>query len=303
MRLEKAERTGLILKWSKRLRWGLILAVLSYLGVCLNLWATQQQHIFEPSPQLQTTPKRIGLNSEEVRIPSGTGKDRGDLFAWWIPSKNNDTPTLLYLHGNENNIGTAHDMGKAAQFHEMGYNLLLLEYRGYGKSSGAGPNESSMYEDAEAAWMYLIKERTRNPKTTFIYGHSMGGAVAIDLAVHHPNAGGVITESTFTSMKDMGEREYPYLPVDLLLKHRFDSIGKIRLLKIPLLVIHGTWDARIPYQMSQRLFESAQQPKYLKLIEGGEHINCDLVAPLEYRAAVTEFIQRDARNTDEPKPD
>ncbi len=267
------------------------------------MWATQRPRIFEPSAQLQTTPERYGLKFEEIHIPSGNGTDRGDLFAWWIPVENSDAPTLLYLHGNEKNIGSAHDMGKAARFHDMGYNLLLVEYRGYGKSGGAEPNETGMYEDAEAAWKYLVKERTNNPKTTFIFGHSLGGAVAIDLAVHHPEAGGVIAEATFTSMMDMAERKYPYLPVDLLLNQRFDSIAKIRQLKIPLLLIHGKWDNRIPFQMSQRLFESAQQPKFLKLIEGGEHINCDVVAPLEFRAAMSSFIHHDTRNTEEAKSD
>lgn len=303
MRLEKAERPALILKWSKRFRWALMLAVLAYLGICAYMWATQLPRIFLPSAQLQTTPERLGLKFEEIHIPSGNGADRGDLFAWWIPVENRDASTLLYLHGNEGNIGTAHDMEKIARFHDMGYNLLLAEYRGYGKSTNAGPDETLMYEDAEAAWKYLLKERTSNPKTTFIFGHSLGGAVAIDLAVHHPEAGGVIAEATFTSMMDMAERKYPYLPVDLLLNQRFDSIAKIRRLKIPLLLIHGTWDNRIPFQMSQRLFASAQQPKFLKLIKGGEHSNSDVVAPIEYRAAVTSFIQRDIHNSEEAESD
>jgi fermentation-respiration switch protein FrsA (DUF1100 family) len=199
---------------------------------------------------------------------------------------------MLYLHGNDKNIGAARDLDNAARFHSMGYNLLIAEYRGYGKSTGGEPSEDKMYEDAESAWRYLVKQRAVEPKRTFIYGHSLGGAIAIDLGMHHPNAAGIIAESTFTSIVDMAARQYAYLPADLLLNQRFDSMSKLSRMKIPLLFIHGTWDRRVPYQMSQRLFESAPQPKFLKLIEGGDHGNSAIVAPLEYKAAVNEFVQR-----------
>ena len=282
----------MFLMWSRRIRWVLMLAVLVYLGACAYMWQTQRQQIFEPNPQLQTTPDRLGLQFEEVHIQSGSGADQGDLDAWWIPAESADAPTILYLHGNDKNIGAAHDLDNAARLHGMGYSLLMVDYRGYGKSTGGEPAESKVYEDAESSWRYLIRQRKTESKRTFIYGHSLGGAIAINLAIHHPDAGGLIAESTFTSMMDMADREYSYLPVDLLLNQRFDSMGKIRRLKIPLLLIHGTWDARVPYQMSQRLFESAPQPKFLKLINGGDHSNSSMVAPLEYRAAVSEFVQR-----------
>jgi fermentation-respiration switch protein FrsA (DUF1100 family) len=256
------------------------------------MWATQRHYIFEPKSQLQTTPNRLGLKFEEIHIPSGSGAEHGDLYAWWIPADNADAPTLLYLHGNDKNIGHAHDMDTVARLSGMGYNLLAVDYRGYGKSSGGEPSEVKVYEDAEAAWNYLIKQRASNPKHTFIYGHSLGGAIAIELARHHPEAAGVVAESTFTTMADMGRREYPYLPVNLLLNQHFDSLNKISSLQIPLLLIHGTWDSRVPFQMSELLYASAAQPKFLKLIEGGDHSHCALIAPLEYRAAVSEFIRQ-----------
>jgi uncharacterized protein len=292
MCVEKAGRTGVILKWSRRIRWTLMLAVLAYLGACTYMWADQRHQIFEPRPQMQSSPERLGIKFEEVHIPSGEGAERGDLFAWWLPAEVADAPTMLYLHGNDKNIGAARDLNNAARLHFMGYNLLMVDYRGYGKSTGGEPSEAKVYEDAESAWMYLVRQRAIDPKRIFIYGHSLGSAIAIDLAVHHPEAGGVIAESGFTSMVDMAKREYPYMPADLLVNQRFDSIGKIGHLKIPVLLIHGKWDRLVPYQMSQRLFDTAPEPKYLKLIEGGEHGNANFVAPLEYRAAVTEFTQR-----------
>ncbi len=289
--MEKVGRTGVILKWSKRIRWTLMLLVLAYLLVCAYLWSTQRHQIFLPTSLLQTTPERLGIKFEEVHIPSGIGAEQGDLYAWWMPSERADAPTILYLHGNDKNIGHAHDVDCAARLHSMGYNVLTVDYRGFGKSTGGEPSEAKVYEDVEAMWNYLIKQRASDPKRTIIYGHSLGGAIAIDLAVHHPEAAGIIAESTFTSMVDMGKHKYPYMPIDPLLNQRFDSLSKLSKLKIPLLLIHGTWDRRIPYQMSQRLYANAPQPKFLKLIEGGEHNNGAIIAPLEYRAAVSEFVQ------------
>ena len=269
-------------------------AVLWYFSVCTYMWATQRQHIFEPSAQIQTTPDRLGLKFEEVRIPSGAGAERGELYAWWIPADRINAPTLLYLHGNDRNVGHAHDVDSAARMHALGYNLLMVDYRGYGRSTGGEPSEAKVYEDAEAAWNYLLKQRSV-PQRTFIYGHSLGGAIAIDLASHHPEAAGLIAESTFTSIADMAKLEYPWLPVDLLLNQRFDSLDKVGKLKTPVLFIHGTWDKRIPWQMSQRLFDNSPQPKYLKLVEGGEHGNSNSVAPAEYNDALNSFIRKYAR--------
>jgi fermentation-respiration switch protein FrsA (DUF1100 family) len=265
--------------------------VLCYLAVCAYMWDTQRQHIFEPSPLLQTTPDRLGMKYEEVHIPSGSGAERGELDAWWIPADRADAPILLYLHGNDKNIGGSNDMENAGRMHALGYGLLLVDYRGYGRSAGGEPSEAKIYEDAEAAWNYLLKQFGA-PQRTFIYGHSLGGAIAIELAIHHPEAGGLIAESTFTSMSEIGRREYGYLPVDWLLNQRFDSLDKVAKLKIPVLFIHGTWDQRVPWQMSRQLFDRAPQPKFLMLIEGGEHGNSGSIAWVEYRDALNAFVRK-----------
>jgi hypothetical protein len=290
MRLEKTARTAVILQWSRRIRWTLALALLAYLLVCGYFWAIQRSKMYEPSAAMQTTPDRLGMKYEHFTIPSGAGAARGELDSWWIPAEQADAPTLLYLHGNKDNI--SHLIGHTQRLHEAGYNLLLADYRGYGKSTGGAPDENKLYEDAEAAWNYLLQQRHLDPKRIFIYGYSLGGAVAIELAVRHPEAAGLIAEATFTSMRDMAEREYPWLPVDTLLHQRFDSIAKVWKLKIPVLFIHGTWDKRTPHQMSQQLYERAASPRTIKLIEGGEHTNSSTVALLEYRAALNEFTRR-----------
>jgi len=110
--------------------------------------------------------------------------------------------------------------------------------------------------------------------------------------VHHPEAAGLITESTFTSMAEMGKLSYPFLPVDWLLDQRFESLKKITKLKIPVLLIHGTLDKRVPVQMAQQLYAAAPQPKKLTLIEGGEHNNSGAVGLIEYRDVVTTFVKQ-----------
>ena len=253
-----------------------------------GIWSNQRESIFEPAAVLQTSPARLGAPFEELRIPSGSGAERGDLHAWWIPAEKPDAPTVLYLHGNFRNI--SYNLENALRYRALGSNLLLVDYRGYGKSTGGKPSEAKVYEDAEAAWQYLVKQRGVKPQQLFIYGHSLGGAVAIDLALRHPEAAGLITESTFTSMQAMGELKYDFFPAGLLLNQRFESLQKIPQLKIPLLLVHGTWDQKVPVGMAQQLFEAAPQPKTLVMIEGGEHSNNAAVGWVEYRDAVSAFI-------------
>lgn len=282
---------------------------LAYLAFCFYVYHEQRHEIFLPSPVLQTTPDRVGMRYEVVRIPSGSGSERGEMYGWWIPAEQPDAPTFLYLHGNDMNISHVQDIAHAFRLHSMGFNLLMMDYRGYGKSTGGEPSEAKVYEDAEAAWDYLTKRLGASPganasrgagasqhasasQRIFIYGHSLGGAIAIDLASHHPEAAGLIAESTFTTMAAMGKREYRYLPVDWLLNQRFESLEKVGQLKIPVLYIHGTKDTLIPYRMSETLFAKSPQPKYLKLIEGGGHGNSSILGWVEYREAFTEFVNR-----------
>ncbi len=276
--------------WTRRMAVGVGVVMVLYVSGCGYMWATQREHVFEPEPVLQTTPDRLGMKFEELRIPAGNGADKGELYGWWVPAEAGAAPTVLYFHGNYRNIG--YNLEHTLRLHNLGYNVLLADYRGYGKSSGGKPDEAKVYEDAEAAWQYLLKGRGVKPQQAFIYGHSLGGAIAIDLAVHHPEAAGLITESTFTSMQAMGELEYGYLPVGSLINQRFESLQKITGLKIPVLLIHGTWDKKIPVNMAQQLFAAAPQPKMLTLIEGGEHSNSGAVGLVEYRQAVTAFVKQ-----------
>ncbi len=268
------------------------LALLSYALICAYLYQEQRHEIFQPTTLMQTTPDRLGMKYEVVRIPSGSGSEQGELYCWWIPAEQPNAPTFLYLHGNDKNISQTHDIANAKRLHDMGYSVLMIDYRGYGKSTGGEPSEPKVYEDAEAAWNYLAKRVGTLHPNLFIYGHSLGGAIAIELATHHPEASGLIAESTFTSMKSMVRREYKYIPVNWLLTERFDSLHKVEKLKIPVLYIHGTMDPLIPHRMSEKLFEKSPQPKFLTLIEGGEHGNSAVMGWVEYRDTFDAFVKK-----------
>ena len=279
--------------WIRRVAVVLGVVLLLYAAACGYMWATQMEQVFEPTADWQTTPDRMGMKYEALRIPAGSGVDQGELDAWWVPSELEDAPVVLYLHGNYRNIGN--NLEHTKRLHELGYNVLLADYRGYGRSTGGKPSEHKVFEDAETVWRYLITQRGVQPENTFIYGHSLGGAIAIDLAVHHPEAAGLITESTFTSMQAMGELDYAFLPIGYLLHQRFDSVQKVPQLNIPVLFIHGTWDKKVPVAMARQLYAAAPEPRKLLLIEGGEHNNSGTVGWVEYRSALSAFIKQNAR--------
>jgi len=268
--------------------------VIVFLAASMGLWANQNDYIFEPETALQTTPARFGLKAEELSIPTGSGDESGEMFSWWITSASIDAPTVLYFHGNDKNIGHARDLEYVRRMHAQGDNVLMVDYRGYGRSSGGKPTEAQVYEDAESAWDYLVTQRGIAPKRIFIYGHSLGGAIAIDLAAHHADAAGVIVESTFTSMAAVANSISYELPTGVLIHERFDSLDKVPTLKIPLLIIHGTWDKTVPARMGQELFDAAPQPKTIELIEGGTHENSCIVGPIECERIFNSFVSQNS---------
>jgi uncharacterized protein len=263
------------------------LFAIGYLTVCLLLWAGQARLMFFPSPALKATPASIGLTYETVWLPMPVGQ----IESWWIPATPH-APVVLYFHGNSSNLGDL--VNRAHRLHQLGVAVLLIDYRGYGRSSGAFPSEASVYEDAAAAWHYLTQTRQIAPNRIVLYGQSLGGAVAIELALRHPDAAGLIVESTFTSMRSMvaWRLPVPLLPFDWLLTQRFDSLSKVGLLQVPILLIHGMADETIPASMSQTLFTAAPQPKQLLLIPGANHNNLAQQGGEVYLQTLKAFIQR-----------
>ncbi|HEY9845578.1 MAG TPA: alpha/beta hydrolase [Candidatus Caenarcaniphilales bacterium] len=264
---------------------------IAYLAACLFLFTRQNRFIFLPAALIEVTPEFFQLPYEEVWLPVPTGGGHSqNIHGWWMPAPRPETGVLLYLHGNGANIGA--NVSQAYRFHQLGFSVFLIDYRGYGLSHDKFPTEATVYQDSQVAWDYLIHRRQINPDEIFLYGHSLGGAIAINLAVQHPEAAGLIVESSFTSMRDVVDSrgKFRLFPVDLLLTQRFDSISKVKSLKLPVLFIHGTADPQIPAWMSEALFAATPVLKQLELIPGADHNHVAEVGGSEYLQAIESFV-------------
>ncbi|MEL6381062.1 MAG: alpha/beta fold hydrolase [Cyanobacteria bacterium J06626_18] len=261
------------------------LGVFAYIGACLAIWFGQPRLIFHPQMGLALTPADLDLPYEDVWIPV----DEGQIHGWWIPANAPNAKTVLYLHGNAGNIET--NVWRARYLSQLGLSVLLIDYRGYGLSSGPFPNETRVYEDTNAAWDYLTQNRKITPQNIVIFGHSIGGAIAINLAHQYPQAGGLIVESTFTSMADMVDLTiYGQVFPKWLLHQTFPSQQKLPELKMPVLLIHGLDDNTIPATMSEQLYAEVPDPKQLWLVPGANHNNVAEVAGPEYREVLQQWL-------------
>ena len=187
----------------------LFIAVSVWLLLSLLLYFFQPHYIYYPYKQLDSTPATINLPYEDVTL---TTSDDVSLHGWWIPHPD-ARYTLLFLHGNAGNI--SHRLQSIEIFHKLKLSVFIIDYRGYGNSEGK-PGEKGTYRDADAAWQYLVNEQRVKPEQIIIFGRSLGGAIGSWLAVKY-QAAAVILESTFTSVADMGNHYYPYLPIKLII--------------------------------------------------------------------------------------
>ena len=265
-----------------------LILITIYLASCLLLRWGQTKLIFFPDRQIKSTPQAYGLNYEDVWLDLGEDKVHG----WWIPTAKSSAPALIYFHGNGSNLGDLTNL--AAIFHQLEVSVLLIDYRGYGRSSPIFPNETRVYEDAEAAWQYVTQTRKIAPDRVFVYGHSLGGAIALDLAVKHPEMAGLITEGTFTSIEDMAGYmpALRTLPIGWIISQRFDSINKIESLQMPVLILHGTSDRVIPPSMAKSLFAAAPEPKQLEIFDRAGHSNLPELGAQKYLFILKRFIDR-----------
>ena len=233
---------------------------------------------------------------QDVFLPVSAAPDAQRIHAWWWPDADPNAPVVYYLHGVRWNL-TGH-LRRIAQLREFGYSVFAIDYRGFGRSDGDLPSEQMVYEDAMAGWKWLV-ERQPDPARRLIYGHSLGGAVAIDLAAKlaaagaacRPQARGLIVEATFTSLPDVAaELSWSWLPTSLVMTQRFDSISKIRTIDMPVLVVHGAGDRFIPAKFSQALYGAAPEPKRLLLVQNGSHNNSMWTGNGDYRRALVELF-------------
>ncbi|HPC83188.1 MAG TPA: alpha/beta hydrolase [Thermoanaerobaculaceae bacterium] len=232
--------------------------------------------------------RRTGCAFEDRFLATADGVR---LHAWWVSPPNpplpgeTTRPTLLYLHGNAGNLSHRGTVA-ATLARRLGMDVLVLDYRGYGRSEGS-PHESGLYEDARAAWRHLTVDRAVPARRIVVYGKSLGGGVATQLASEVQPAG-LVLQSTFTSIPDMAAHHYPFVP-RLLLRTRMDSLSKIERVGCPLLVIHSHADEIVPFAHGQRLFAAAREPKRLFAVERAGHNDTFDAGGEALLAALAEF--------------
>lgn len=261
------------------------LVLVASLGGCAYLGERQGELIFRPSRDVWWGYPATNFRFEERWIEVGAKGDR--LHAFWAAADDPSAPAVLYLHGARWNLTGS--VNRIERWRRLGFNVLAIDYRGFGQSTDVSPTEALSYEDAEAAWAYLGREVPGRAR--YIVGHSLGGAIATELALRQPEAAGVVLEATFTSIRDMVKRTaWGFLPVGVILHQEFDTLAKIPRVKPPLLIVHGTEDRVVPFEMGERLFQAATAPKRFIRVEGGSHHNLSGVAVDAYRAVLAELF-------------
>jgi len=269
------------------MNWLIILAV-GYLALCLYVRLSESRFIYYPSRGLDRTPDAQGWAHEEVWL---TAADGVRVHGWWIPCpapakpEADRSPTVLFLHGNAGNI--SHRFEKLAILRDLGVDVLIIDYRGYGRSEGH-PSEPGLYADARAAYDHLIQRRGVPVAHVVVYGESLGSAVAVQLATEVA-VGGLVLEEPFTSAVDVGQKMFPFLPVRWLARSRYDSLAKIGQIRAPLLILHSRDDEMFPLSHAERLVAAAPQPGELVVLRGS-HNEAFLVSDRIYREALQQFL-------------
>jgi len=268
------------------------LATFSLLAGCNSLDEQQRGWIFQPSDRSWGASAELAQDMSDVwlKFDSAVTGRPVKLHGLWLPAGGRDVgstsahaPLMLYLHGARYNVtGSA---GRVRRTQELGFSVLAIDYRGFGKSSSGLPSEAMAQEDARAAWDWLAAQHPGRPR--YIFGHSLGGAVAIDLAAKVDDEAGTIVEGTFTSIADViGTMKWGWLPLGPLITQPFDSMEKVARLGAPLLVVHGSDDSTIPPELGRKLYEAARRPKAFVLVDGGSHHNTNALGQSQYRSAL-----------------
>lgn len=263
----------------------LIGVAVTYVGLTLYLYLFQAGFVYFPnlpSRQVEDSPADVGLAFESLQIKTEDGET---LDGWYVPV-GNPRATLLFLHGNGGNIG--HRVGIIEMFHQLGLDVLIVDYRGYGRSTGK-PSEAGTYRDAMAAWRYLTETRHIPAGDIVLYGESLGGAVAAWLAQRHtPRA--LLLYATFTSVPDMASKLYPFLPVRLLARYSYDTRTALAAVRCPVLILHSRGDEIVPYSQGQELLAVAPEPKRLVTLQGG-HNDALFTSQQTFVQALDYFLQ------------
>jgi fermentation-respiration switch protein FrsA (DUF1100 family) len=242
-------------------------ALLLYAGVLLLLRAAEPRLVYAPGPSTHLTPPpaELGLAPERVSFASADGVR---LVAWLMRAAHDSGGRwLLICHGNGGNLSEAGRPFHYAGLRALGLNLLAFDYRGYGESGGV-PSEAGLYRDADAAWRYLTDTLRVAPDRIVLFGHSLGSAVAVELATRVP-AAGLILDGALTSVVERAQEAYPYVPVRWIARSRYPSLDRIGRLTLPKLFLHARADEVIPFAHGRRLYDAAPPPKTFVALAGG----------------------------------
>jgi len=262
---------------------GVILLFLLSYGVFLV--SCERRIIYHPYkyPEGNWSPSSSLVSKEDVHFISGDGVR---LHGWYISSKSSNA-TLLWFHGNAGNI--THRLVNIEALKPLDLDIFIFDYRGYGKSEGE-PNEEGIYLDSQAAYDWLVKVKRIIPEKIILFGRSLGGICAVEVASKNPVAG-IILESVFPSAGKMARKMFPVLPLGWAIKSKFNAIGKVPNLKIPKLFLHGTRDQIVPYNLGRELFSAAADPKIFYDIEGAGHNDTFLVGGANYFNSIDQFVK------------
>jgi alpha-beta hydrolase superfamily lysophospholipase len=265
------------------------LAGAALLAGCATLDEQQARWIFQPSDRSWWggLAASEGMQDVWIEFHSAEADREVRLHALWLPQARADAPVLLYLHGARYDVrGSAHRMRR---MHELGFAVLGVDYRGFGKSSNLSPTEAAALEDARAAWGWLARQQPQARR--YLFGHSLGGAIAVHLAAEVGDAAGLIVEGGFTSIPDVfSTLKWGWLPVGPLITQRFDAALRIARVRAPVLVVHGSADGLIRPELGRALYERATAPKRFVLVEGGSHHSTNAIGQPLYRQALADLF-------------
>jgi fermentation-respiration switch protein FrsA (DUF1100 family) len=241
----------------------------TYLVLAIVLYIMQPKFLYSPERDISGTPDELSLNFEDVVFKSADGMD---LSGWYIPAENSKL-TLLFCHGNGGNI--AHRLDSINIFNNLGLNCFIFDYRGFGNSPGK-PSEEGTYMDAMAAYKWLTKEKKIPADDIIIFGRSLGGSIAAQLA-SKVEVGAMVVESTFTSYIDIGKEYYPYMPVKWFAMFSYKTIDYIKEVHCPVMLIYSGNDEIVPFRFGLKLYEAANEPKeFIEIF--GSHNDCFLTS-------------------------
>lgn len=250
-----------------------ILVLLAAVLLALSLWELAQRYfILSPSYQTGKTPQDYGVTYQETWLPVAKTEGGGLVHAWWLPAESPAAPAVLFLHGNDSTLHT--DVDLILSLRRLGLAVMAIDYRGYGDGAWYLPSQRSVYTDARVAWQ-AFKKLAPEASKHLVYGHSLGGAIAMDMAAVSLGVDGVIIDGGFLSVADIAKSyTASWLPFDALIRHNFSSYSKLPAIAAPKLFIHCSGDEVVPMELGERLYQLSPQPKAKLFIRGGDHDTC-----------------------------